>query len=463
MLKLTRKIAETKMSEVWDGYIDGIRVAVKKPVEQVDMLKILRFVREAKYWKEISDIGMDGVARVIQIDEDEPWFAVEFIDGKTLDEALRNADIREIMFRMLEVIRILEVVHKSGYYHFDLKPTNIIIDNFGDVEIIDWGLAARVFRKMKDEKYTFIGTPSYAPPELWDPEAYGKPDETSDVYEIGATFYRVIAKQVPFSKKSEVLAGKVRPFPTVVPKGVKRIILKAINPDRGQRYSNMREMYNDVLAWLQKEKILWRGVYKIRFKDTLNITMSKGISFVADTSSDKKKLSVKIGKSTNPKNLIAVIKGGKIKAYRDNVFVDYGFKRKLKAGASARVYHGTTLYYKKEKLGRLDFGLRNVIYVDFDGQTPGVGRKYFEFLTYLNEHSIPYGFKRGKERLNIIAHKVMIKNESPDSVVEAIVKIENLRIHLRLVPETLPDRDMVVVDHDVEPAKLYKEIVGCKR
>jgi len=456
------------MSEVWEGKIYGIRVAVKKPVEQVDMLKILRFIKEAKYWKEISDLGIDGVARVIEIDENEPWFATEFIEGDTLDQHLRNSDIREIMFRLLEVLRIIGIVHKHGYYHFDLKPSNIIIDNFGDLEIIDWGLAARIFRKMADEKYTFIGTPSYAPPELWDPEVYGKPDEKSDVYEIGATFYRVITKQVPFTRKSEVLEGKVRPFPKSVPKGVKRIILKAINPDREKRYKNTDEMYKDVEAWLQREKILWRGIYKIRFKNTLQITYNKGISFVADPEkSDKsKKITMsfgRFGEQNRLKNMIATIKGDKIKAHRDMVFVDYGIKKRLVAGASAKLYHGTRIQYKRENLGHLDFGIRNVIYVDFHGEDPSVARKYFDFLAYLKEHSIPYGFKRGKERLNIVAHRVLIKGETPKFGLEAIARLENIRIHLRLVEKPLPDRDMLVDSADVEPATLYREILGCER
>jgi hypothetical protein len=224
----------------------------------------------------------------------------------------------------------------------------------------------------------------------------------------------------------------------------------------------MDEMYKDVLAWLQKENVLWRGVYKIRFDESLHISLSKGLNFTADPEkNDKKKL--KLGKSSHSKYLIAVIRGHKLKAYRDNVFVDYGIKKKLKAGATARLYHGTRIYYKKEKLGRLDYGLRNVVYVDFDGENIGVARKYFDLLSYFNEHSIPYGFKRGKEKLNIIAHRVMIKGEPPRDFIEAIVKIETLRLHLRLVPKPLPDRDMMVVDPDIEPAKLYRDIVGCER
>ena len=466
MLQLKSKIAKTKMNEVWEGYVDGIHVAVKKPVTE-DMIKLLRFVKEAKYWKEISDLRINGIVRVIEIDEDKPWFAVEYIEGKTLDQSLRNADIREIMERMLEVLWILHVVHKNGFFHLDLKPSNIIIDNYDDVEIIDWGIAARIFRKLADEKYTFIGTPTYAPPELWDPDKYGKPDQSSDIYEIGATFYRIIAKQVPFSKKSEVLSGQIRPFPKSVPRAVKKIILKAINPDRHKRYKDAMEMYRDIQKWLQRSNILWRGVYKIKFKSMLQISMNRGLNFVADpvVNTPQKKVPINFryrSEAAKLRNRIAVINTEKITVFKDGFFVDYGIKRKLKAGATVPAYHGMRLYYKSENLGRLDFGFRNVIYADFIANSIQIAKRFFEFLNYLKEHKISYEFKMGREKLNLIAHKVLITGVVPEYMLEAVAKVDILRIHIRLVHDPLPDSDIQILYPDKTDIELYNEIMGCK-
>ncbi len=464
MLQLKRKLATTKMSEVWEGYLDGVHVAVKKPVED-EMLKILRFIKEAKYWKEISDLNIDGVARVIGIDEEEPWFAVEFIEGETLDNHLKNAHIREIMGRMLEVLRILHIVHEKGYLHLDLKPSNILVDRYGDIVLLDWGLAARIFRKLKDEKYTFIGTPSYAPPELWDPDKYGIPDRRSDVYEVGTTFYRIIVKQVPFNRKSEVLSGKIRPFPKNVPEEVKRIILKAIAPDMDKRYQSAMEMYQDVQRWLRRTNVLWRGVYRIKFRKVLQINADSGLSFIADPKNGKKArkgVAVPLPFKDPTKNRVAEIRGRKIKAYRDGVALYYGIKKILKANETAELYHGTRIYYKKEDVGKVDFGFRNVVYGDFVAREVDVARKYFSFINYLREKGFEVKFKRGGDKLNLVAHKVLIRNEVPDEIIDAVIRVDDRRLHFRLVPDVPLDSDIQIYDPDREEWSILEEMLRCE-
>ncbi len=463
MLKLVRKVAVTKMSEVWEGYLNGIHVAVKKPVEQ-DMLPLLRFVKEAKYWKEISDLNIEGVARVVDINEEEPWFAVEFVNGELLERKLKNADVREIMRRMLEVLRIIHLVHEKGYLHLDIKPSNILIDGFGDLVIIDWGLAARLFRKLKDDKYTFIGTPSYAPPEMWDPDKYGIPDERSDIYEIGTTFYKILTRQIPFSRKTEVLQGKIKPFPTSVPKPVRRIILKAMHLDMDKRYSTAMEMYKDVQRWLGKEYVLQRGIYKIRFKKSLSIYYDHSLNFVADPELQKKP-KVPFGhlaEQSREKRKIAVINGKKITSYRDNIFVDYGFRRRVKPVSSAELYHGSSVYYRKEEVGVMDYGSRNVIYADFISTNVDVGKMYFSLINLLKENGLKVKTKRGKDKINIVAHKLLLRNEPPgDYVIDNVVFLNRRRIHMRLVPDVPLDSDIQIKEVNEDERGIFKNILRC--
>ncbi len=466
MLEFKKKIATTKMSEVWEGYYKGQRVAIKKPVKE-DMLKLIRFVKEAKYWNEISDLKIDGVARVVAIDENEPWFAVEFIEGETLDKNLRNADIREIMFRMLEVLRVLYIVHNKGYLHLDLKPSNILVDKYGDIVFLDWGLPVRIFRKLKDERYTFIGTPSYAPPELWDPDKYGIPDARSDVYEVGTTFYRVISKQVPFIRKSEVLNGDIRPFPKNVPEYVRKIILKAINPKKEKRYSDTMEMYKDVQYWLQRNNMLWRGIHKIKFKKVLQVNANHGLSFISDPPDLKKsKINrVPFGFITDQgkeKNMLLRIEEKNIKAYKDGVFVKHGIKKKVYPNTASEVYQGTTIYYKKEEIGKLEFGYRNVVYGDFVSLNAEVGRKYFEFINFLKENGIKVKMKRGGDKINIIAHKVLIKGEVPDDELDAVIKIDGRRFHFRLVKVAPLDSDIQIYDSSKDNMEILKDFLRCE-
>ena len=445
MMEIVKKIARTSMNEVWEGNYNGIRVAVKKPIHE-DMIKLLRFVKESKYWKEVSDLGIDGVVKVIEIDDDEPWCAVEFINGRTLEEELKNADMREIANRMLEVLNILQIVHSQGYLHLDIKPSNIFVDEYGDVQITDWGLAARIFRKLADDVYTFIGTPSYAPPELWDPETYGKPDIRSDIYEIGTTFYKILTKQVPFQNRNEALDGDLREFPERVPGKLRRIIVKAVSPDRNDRYSNAREMYKDIQDWLQEEKILWRGIYKIKFEHILQITKNHGFSFVADYPKIKR-------------NTIAMIDEERIKAFRDGVFINYGIKKRVNTDTT--IYHGAEITYKKEEIGRIDLGLRDVVHVDFPSKDIEVARKYFEFLQFLKEKGIKISFKRGRDKVNLAATKVLIKNEVPNVDIDAVIRTGIRRVHLRLFPDERLDAD-IVVEGIKDDVKILEDIARCR-
>jgi len=463
MVELIRKIATTKMSEVWEGHLDGKHIALKKPVDE-DMLSLLRFVKEAKYWQEISDLNIAGVAKVLAIDEDEPWFAVEYVTGVSLEKKLKNADTREIMRRMLELLRILDVVHQYGYLHLDIKPSNILIDKDGDMMILDWGLAARIFRKLKDDVYTFIGTPSYAPPEMWDPDKYGVPDSRSDVYEVGTTFYKILVKQVPFTRKSEVLEGKIRPFPNTVPHEVRKIILKAINPKKEKRYKSAMDMYLDVRNWLKSENVLQRGIYKIRFKKSLTIYYDHNLNFVADINEQKKSKGhfAHLGEQSREKRKIAEIREKSITAYKDGIFVRNGRKHKVKPVSSAELYHGTQIYYKREDVGKLDYGARDVVYADFVGKNIEVAKRYFSFIYSLKESGRKVKIKQGGDNINIIAHRVLIKDESPDEVVDHLVYINNRRIHIRLVPKILFDGDMRIDDPTLSDEEILIKIMRCE-
>ena len=442
MLKLLRKIITTNISEVWEAKLNGKKVVVKKPVKK-DMVKILRFIREAKYWKEISDLNIHGVAKVVEINEEEPWFAVEFVEGELLTEHLRMDEPREIANRMLEVLRILEVVHSKGYLHLDVKPSNIMVDKYGDVILLDWGLAAKVFRKMKDDEYRFIGTPYYAPPELRDPERYGTPDVRSDIYEVAATFYRIITKQVPFASEEDVEKGILRPFPSSVPEEFKRIITRAMQSSKEKRYESVREMYGDVKNWLRNEKVIREGVHKIRYKRTLQVLKNHGISFLSDSQRIKR-------------NTICVINGMGIDM-NSEIYIDFGMKKRFK---TRHIYHGAYLYHHGRRIGHIDVGYRNLVIVDFPWKNIDLARKYFELLKFLRENGAKVQFKSGKDCFNIAAARVLLKSEPPDCEMDVILRIGPRRIHLRLKPEEGLDSDMVPSGNR-SLIGMFFDIAGC--
>ncbi len=445
MLKLIKKITTTNISEVWEARLNGQRVIVKKPVEK-DMVKILRFIKEARYWEEISKLNIQGVANVIEINEEEPWFAVEYIEGEILTDALRQATYREIAQRMLEVLRILEIVHTQGYLHLDIKPSNIMIDKYGDAILLDWGLAAKIFRKLQEDEYKFIGTPYYAPPELRDPEKYGTPDVRSDLYEVAATFYRIATKQVPFSSEEDIEEGRLRPFPSSVPEEVKRIITKAMNPIKEKRYSSARDMYKEIKEWLSEEKIILEGVHTIRFKKTLQITKNhdNNVSFI----SDSRKLH---------RNTISLISDSRFDI-NNEIYLDFDLKKRFK---TKKIYHGTYLYHQGRRIGQIDLGYRNLLIVDFPwGEDIEYARKFFEFVKFLKDYRANILFKKGENCFNIAAARTLLKSEAPGCEIDIVLKSGCRRIHIRLREERGMDADLVPKISRTA-MQVFFDIMGC--
>ncbi len=442
MPELLKRITTTNISDVWEAKLRGKKVVIKKPVEK-DMIKILRFIREAKYWKEISDLKIHGVARVIEINEREPWFAVEYVEGEILTEYLRRNEPREIANRMLEVLRILEVVHSKGYLHLDIKPSNIMVDKYGDIVLLDWGLAAKIFRKLKDDKYKFIGTPYYAPPELRDPEKYGTPDVRSDIYEVAATFYRILTKQVPFASEKDMENGFLRTFPSSIPERLKNIIVRAMQPSMEMRYKSVREMYDDIKSWLRDEKIIMEGIHKTQYKRTLQILKNHGISFLPDSQRMKR-------------NAICMINNLRVDM-NDGVYIDFGMKKRFK---TKRIYHGAYLYHEGRRIGQIDAGYRNLLIVDFPWKKIEMAKKYFELLKFLKDYGATIIFKEGGGCLNLAATRVLLKSEYPDCEIDVILRIGPRRIHLRLKPEEGIDCDMAP-SPDRSAAGIFFDVVGC--
>jgi serine/threonine protein kinase len=112
--------------------------------------------------------------------------------GQYLRLQTRLLSDTKIKLIMLQLLRGLDCLHKSGYYHRDLKPQNILVTDsqIPKVQIADLGFCVQ--RVNRQELYTRCGTPSYVDPELLD----GKPYKSeSDIFSLGCVFFNLISGQ----------------------------------------------------------------------------------------------------------------------------------------------------------------------------------------------------------------------------------------------------------------------------
>jgi serine/threonine protein kinase len=182
---------------VWRGFDTELEipVAVKVLAENwahhADVRE--RFLAEARLLRRIHD---PRVVRVHDIGthEDRPFFVMDYVSGGTVADRvsppLATADALRLA---IESARAVQVLHDGGMLHRDVKPSNLLVDEAGQVLVADLGSAKRLAEASGVTVTT--GTPAYMAPE----QARGAPvDARSDVYSLGAVTYELLAGKQPY-------------------------------------------------------------------------------------------------------------------------------------------------------------------------------------------------------------------------------------------------------------------------
>lgn len=210
-----------------------------------------RFTREAKAMAAINHpnviqvyfIGMEG---------NQPYFAMEFIEGVSLDDILRGNKAVSVPHAK-EILRQscvgLAVAHKAGLVHRDIKPANLMVCNDGTVKVVDFGIAqTREYGDKLTNTGEFVGTPGYLSPEV----CTGKEvDARSDIFALGIVFYEMLAGKVPFENESplglmlEVVQSNIpdiREINKKVDRKTSYVLHKMIAKNPEERFQNCDEI-----------------------------------------------------------------------------------------------------------------------------------------------------------------------------------------------------------------------------
>ncbi len=267
-----------------------------------------RFVREAEITGRLEHPNIVPLYDLLAGD-DGPAYVMRFVDGETLAEAARGYHKRTAKKQAgpLELPRLLGAVvlvceavgyaHGKGVLHRDLKGQNVLLGQFGEVCLADWGLAKVVGEPDRPGDPTplspslgdltqpgsLMGTPQFMAPEL----ARAEPaSHATDIYALGAMLYQVLTDRVPHAGTTpeEVLSSLKagNPVPPVrqvnpgVPAALAAICHKALSDQPADRYESARGLADDLRAHLAGEPVgaypepladrLWRRVKRHRAK-----------------------------------------------------------------------------------------------------------------------------------------------------------------------------------------------------
>ncbi len=271
------------------------QVAMKVMLDKGSLSKdrIERFIEEAQVTGQlehpnivpIHELGIDSRGKV--------YFTMKMIHGQSLSEvidaiarkdeqALEKYTWTELCNIFLKICDGVAFAHSRGVIHRDLKPDNIMVGEYGEVLVVDWGLAkirghadrksedvVKTLRSEEDLSKTLdgqvAGTPSYMPPEQAEGEI-DKIDERSDIYSLGAVLYEMLSLLPPFRGTTtteiivKVCEGNLTAPETLapsrdIPKELSAICMKAMSHNQTDRYRNVAELSADIRLFFEGRSV----------------------------------------------------------------------------------------------------------------------------------------------------------------------------------------------------------------
>jgi eukaryotic-like serine/threonine-protein kinase len=234
------------------------------------------FVAEAQITGQLEHPNIVPVHELAIGDGEVPYFTMKLVQGVTLarwlSSAMRPPGSTERIEQGLEIfLKVCDAVayaHFRGVIHRDLKPDNIMVGDFGQIYVMDWGLARLTKSRPASGEYAQmeapgpVGTPDYMAPEM----ARGNPeemDERSDVFGLGAILYEIVSGRRPYGYCadqdlliSRACEGAIVPIDVAcvdigITRQLRDVVQRATATDPAKRYQTVQDLQRDVQRFLR--------------------------------------------------------------------------------------------------------------------------------------------------------------------------------------------------------------------
>lgn len=224
---------------------------------------IKRFHREAQA---ATSLSHPNIVSIYDIGEEDQiyYMVMEYIDGMTLKQYIQlhaPIELEEVLDIMAQISSAIGHAHDNGIIHRDIKPQNMLIDQYGQVKVTDFGIAVALSATALTQTNSVLGSIHYLSPEQ---ARGGKANVKSDIYSLGIVMFEMITGTLPFSGQSAVSIAlkhlqkdlpSIREWKANIPQSVENIMLKATTKDPLYRYQSAMDMENALIHALDPEKL----------------------------------------------------------------------------------------------------------------------------------------------------------------------------------------------------------------
>ncbi|MBI1320059.1 MAG: protein kinase [Candidatus Hydrogenedens sp.] len=299
---LEREIAlkELHTRQETDSMIGGLHPSpVSAPM-------VARFLQEARITGQLEHPGIVPVYELGRREDGTVYYTMKLVRGRTLSDSIRQAanlqERLELLPHFVNLCQAIAYAHSRGVVHRDLKPGNVMLGEFGETVVLDWGLAKpkewdetefgsaglsgdgeeisgkiRLGSEGSSKKTLYgeaLGTPAYMPPE----QARGdldKIDERSDVYSLGMVLFELLTGKLPYAGENlqaqlaRAIVGdvpQVHALEPMAPVELAAICQRALNRDPDKRYQSAKELAEEVQRFLSGALV---EAYSYSFRERL--------------------------------------------------------------------------------------------------------------------------------------------------------------------------------------------------
>ncbi|MBK9645311.1 MAG: SUMF1/EgtB/PvdO family nonheme iron enzyme [Deltaproteobacteria bacterium] len=278
---------------VWDPALERcVAMKVLRREHAADERAVARFFEEASITAQLQHPGVVPVFERGRTADGRYFFTMQEVRGRTLKDLLREAHAATSTTwsqrRLLELFRkVCEPVayaHSLQVLHRDLKPSNVMVGDFGEVLVMDWGVAVIHGERSPqphvagfDAEGSVTGTPAYMAPE----QARGEPDlgPRADVYALGAILYELLTGRPPYTQRNglealdALLRGPPPPpsavAPRPIPEELEAICLRAMAREPQDRFEDALALSDTVGEWLEGVRSRERALEIVSRADAL--------------------------------------------------------------------------------------------------------------------------------------------------------------------------------------------------